>query len=33
MISRGAWLARLDEHVVPDLKVMSSSPILGGEFT
>ena len=30
---RGAWLVQLVEHETLDLKVMSSSPILGVEIT
>lgn len=29
----GAWLAHWEEHVTPDLEVMSSSPMLAIETT
>jgi len=30
---RGTWLARLVEHATLDLRVVSSSPMLGKELT
>ena len=32
-ISRGTWLAQSIEHATRDLRVMSSSPMLGVELT